>query len=139
VTVRIAGKSSWIGPLSALAVAVCVLTAVIGYGLARADHAISGAPNPPTASVIGTSVSDERLDHHIENASLSTTHTALHLAVLHRTRPSVWSSSVQFPWSSPALGTAPALWPQLGVPGSGAPGSSLAGRERLTHLCVARR
>jgi len=139
VTLRVVGKSSWIGPLGALAVAVCVITATIGYGLARADHAISGAPNPPTASVVGTSVPDERLDHHLENASLSTTHTALHLAVLHRTRPSTWSSSVQFQWWSPSLGFPPALWPRPRVPGSGAPGTSHPGRERLTHFCVARR
>ncbi len=135
---RGAGRVSRMRPISALAVAICVLAAAIGYGVARADHAVSALPQPVSTSSSGPNIADERLDHHVEDASSRTIHAALHMAVLHRTRPSTLSPSTQSAWWSTSLGLSPTKRYGLGTAGSCSAVTPLAGRERLTQLCVAR-
>lgn len=128
---------SWKRSASALAVAVCVLFAVIGYGLARADRAAAAAPQPVLISASAANVDDERPEHHVEHAGSPRLHSALHVAVLHRTRPSTWSPAAQWNWWTASL----ASWATdslLGAAGSCAPVMSLCGRERLTQFCIAR-
>ncbi|WP_375485295.1 hypothetical protein [uncultured Mycobacterium sp.] len=138
MTFRGAHKPSWKRSASALVVAVCVLVAAIGYVLARADRAVAAAPQALT-SAGAANADDERPGDHIEQADSPIPHSVFHIAALHRTRPSTWSPSAQLSCYSPQLASSSAVCVRLGVGGSCTPVTPLAGRERLTQLCVARR
>ncbi|ORX20377.1 hypothetical protein AWC32_06085 [Mycobacterium xenopi] len=112
-----------------------MLAAAIGYGLARANHVLSG---PPASTSATASTGEERFDHQIDQASLSSAHKAFHVAVLHRSRPSAWSPPVVSSGWSLSQGFLPASRHRLGVGALHPPVTSLAGRERLTQFCVAR-
>jgi hypothetical protein len=138
VTFRGAYKPSWRRSASALVVAVCVLVAAIGYGLARADRAVAAAPQTVLTSAGAANADDDRPNDHIEQADSPIPHSVFHIAVLHRTRPSTWSPSAQLNWYSPQLASLSTVCIRLGVANSCTPGPTLVGRERVTQLCVAR-
>ncbi|BBZ14489.1 hypothetical protein [Mycobacterium branderi] len=134
-------------PVVALVAALGLLAAVLGCWLLRFDRAASDTPSPAPTSVAAA--------HHtsIDRGSSPTYHgavmdddhpiapsqTSVKSAGLHRDRPPTSLRVV------PSLQESPSAVP-VASPGRGfsvgyirAPGAVLAGQERLTQFCIARR
>jgi hypothetical protein len=127
----------WMWSVCALGVAMFLLAAAVGCGLAPVNRAVSVSSQPALTCLDIANADDESTYHYVDQVSSHAIDKAFHVAVRHRARPLTWSPSTQSSWSSP-MPSLPASRYRLGVAGSCAPVNALAGRERLTQFCVAR-
>lgn len=123
--------SPWLRSIIAVAIAVCVVVSVIGFGLLRFELATSV---PPPSAAMSLDVDDiERVDP--DHDSSPAVHKSFNIVKRYRALPSRLRA---LPPLS-LLVSAPMLWYRPGAVRPGVSATCLGGQELLTQFCIARR
>jgi hypothetical protein len=124
-------RPPWLRPIIAIAVAVCVVVSVIGFGLLRFEVATSAPPPSVPASLSADDIERADPDHD----SSPVTQKAVRSVARHRALTPGLRSLPPLSF----LVSAPMLWYRPGAVRPGVSATCLGGQELLTQFCIARR